>query len=110
MDIIKGGSLGLGKNTALKQAESGVDGILTYRSSPESAAAVVAKIEQRHQRAVALPLDAADRRGFAAFAAGVKAVLEQHWQREHFDFLVNNAGIGINASLLETNEIGRAHV
>src|SRR3546814_14966499 len=57
-----------------------------------------------HQRAVALPLDAADSRGFAAFAAGVKAVLEQHWQREHFDFLVNNAGIGINASLLETTE------
>src|SRR3546814_9265603 len=45
-----------------------------------------------------------DLRGFAAFAAGVKAVLEQHWQREHFDFLVNNAGIGINASLLETTE------
>src|SRR3546814_12172098 len=98
--IITGGSRGLGKNTALKLAESGADVILTYRSSPESAAAVVAEIEQRHQRAVALPLDAADSRGFAAFAAGVKAVLAQHWQREHFAFLVNTAGIGDRKSVV----------
>jgi NAD(P)-dependent dehydrogenase (short-subunit alcohol dehydrogenase family) len=102
--LITGGSRGLGKNTALKLAERGVDIILTYRSGAEEAQQVVQQIEALGRRAVALALDVADSRGFADFAAQVKAALAQHWQRERFDYLVNNAGIGLRASFEETSE------
>ena len=102
--LITGGSRGLGKNTALKLAERGVDIVLTYRSGAEEAQQVIQQIEALGRRAVALPLDVADSRGFADFAAQVKAALAQHWQRERFDYLVNNAGIGLRASFEETSE------
>jgi len=41
---------------------------------------------------------------FPAFAEAVKAALQSVWQRERFDFLVNNAGIGMHASFADTTE------
>jgi NAD(P)-dependent dehydrogenase (short-subunit alcohol dehydrogenase family) len=34
----------------------------------------------------------------------VKGILQQTWERDHFDFLVNNAGIGISVPFTETTE------
>lgn len=102
--LVTGGSRGLGRNAALHIARSGTDVILTYRSQAAEAQAVVAEIEALGRRAVALPLDVAQSRSFADFAEQVRGVLAQHWQRERFDFLVNNAGIGIHASFMETTE------
>lgn len=102
--LITGGSRGLGRNAALHVARAGTDVILTYRSQAAEAQAVVAEIEALGRSALALPLDVADSRSFAAFAQQVQAALAQHWQRERFDFLVNNAGIGIHASFMETTE------
>ncbi|WP_024302570.1 SDR family NAD(P)-dependent oxidoreductase [Pseudogulbenkiania sp. MAI-1] len=102
--LITGGSRGLGKNTALHLAAKGVDIILTYRSQQAEAESVVAEIEHLGARAVALPLDTADSASFAAFAEQVQTVLQSHWQRDRFDFLVNNAGIGIHAPFAETTE------
>ena len=102
--LITGGSRGLGRNAALHVARAGTDVILTYRSQAAEAQAVVAEIEALGRRALALPLDVADSRSFAAFAQQVQAALATHWQRERFDFLVNNAGIGIHASFMETTE------
>jgi NAD(P)-dependent dehydrogenase (short-subunit alcohol dehydrogenase family) len=39
-----------------------------------------------------------------AFAAQVQSALQRLWQRERFDFLVNNAGMGIHAPMMETTE------
>jgi NAD(P)-dependent dehydrogenase (short-subunit alcohol dehydrogenase family) len=102
--LVTGGSRGLGKNTALQLAKNGSDVILTYRSQAAEAQAVVAEITALGRRAVALQLDTADSASFANFAAQVKAVLASTWQRERFDHLVNNAGVGIRASLMETTE------
>jgi len=102
--LVTGGSRGLGRNTALKLARQGTDVILTYRSNHAEAAAVVAQIEQLGRRAVALPLDVGDSSGFGTFVEQLRGALAQHWQRERFNFLVNNAGIGIYASLAETTE------
>jgi NAD(P)-dependent dehydrogenase (short-subunit alcohol dehydrogenase family) len=102
--LITGGSRGLGKSTALKLAERGVDVILTYRSNTSEAAKVVAEIEQMGRRAVALPLDVGDSKSFRDFAAVLKRTLAQTWQREQFDFLINNAGVGVHASFAETTE------
>ena len=102
--LVTGGSRGLGRNTALKLAERGVDVVITYRSAADEAQAVVAQIERMGRRAVALPLDVADSASFAAFAEHVRGLLAKTWQREQFDFLVNNAGAGIHAGFAETSE------
>jgi NAD(P)-dependent dehydrogenase (short-subunit alcohol dehydrogenase family) len=95
--LVTGGSRGLGRSTALTLAAHGVDVVLTYRSRRDEADAVVAAIAAQGGHAVALALDVGDVSGFAAFADALRAQLRQHWQRDSFDFLVNNAGIGINA-------------
>ena len=41
---------------------------------------------------------------FAAFAEQLRAALRQHWQRDRFEYLVNNAGTGVHASFAETTE------
>jgi NAD(P)-dependent dehydrogenase (short-subunit alcohol dehydrogenase family) len=102
--IVTGASRGLGKSTALKLAERGVDAILTYRGSAEEAKNVTQQFEALGRRAAALKLDVAESRSFDAFAAQVKATLHSLWHRERFDFLVNNAGIGIHATFQETTE------
>ena len=102
--LITGGSRGLGKNMALKLAEHGTDVVLTYRSNQAEADAVVEAIRKLGRRAVALPLDVGKASSFAAFAGQLQAVLKDHWQRDRFDYLVNNAGIGIHASFAETTE------
>ena len=102
--LITGANRGLGKNAALKLAETGVDLIITYRHNADEAHAVVAEIRALGRHAVALQLDVADTRGFADFAGAVGRVLASDWQRTQFDYLVNNAGSGVHASIAETTE------
>jgi len=102
--LITGASRGLGRNAAQHLARQGSDLILTYRSGAAEAHALVKEIEAMGRRAVALPLDVSQSATFPAFAAEVKAALARVWQRESFDHLVNNAGIGINAPIADTTE------
>lgn len=102
--LITGGSRGLGKSMALTLVAHGTDVVLTYRSNQAEAQAVVEAITQQGRRAVALPLDVGKASSFAAFAEQLRATLQQHWQRDRFDYLVNNAGIGVHASFAETTE------
>jgi len=81
-----------------------VDVVITYHSREEEAAAVVAEIEAMGARAAALRLDTGKASDFNEFAGALKAVLKEKWQREDFDFLVNNAGIGINKPFAEMSE------
>jgi NAD(P)-dependent dehydrogenase (short-subunit alcohol dehydrogenase family) len=102
--LITGSSRGLGKSMALHLARRGVDLLITYRSNRAEAAAVVAEIERLGRRAVALPLDVGTAASFPKFAEQVRTELKTHWQRERFDYLVNNAGIGIHVPFAETTE------
>jgi NAD(P)-dependent dehydrogenase (short-subunit alcohol dehydrogenase family) len=102
--IVTGSSRGLGKSMALNLAERGVDVVVTYRSGAREAAGVVEQIQAKGRQAVALQLDVADSKGYAAFAESVSRELERVWQRKRFDYLVNNAGIGVHASFVETTE------
>ncbi len=102
--LVTGGSRGLGKSIALHLAARGHDVLLTYHSQRQAAEEVVAQIEGSGRKAAALALDAADHRSFADFAERVKRALADGWQRGDFDFLVNNAGVGINVPFLETSE------
>lgn len=102
--LVTGGSRGLGKNAVLKLAAQGTDIIFTYNSQRDAALDVVAEIEQKGAKAVALQLNVSDVASFAAFTQQVKEALNQVWGRETFDYLVNNAGIGLYASFAETSE------
>jgi NAD(P)-dependent dehydrogenase (short-subunit alcohol dehydrogenase family) len=102
--IVTGGSRGLGKSAALRLAAKGVHVIITYHSQRAEADKAVAEIEATGAKAAALQLDVAQSKTFTQFAADVKAILQSKWQRENFDYLVNNAGTGINTPFLETSE------
>lgn len=102
--LITGGSRGLGRNSAIHLARRGIDVILTYRSNRAEAEAAVSEIAELGGKAVALPLDVSDSKTFAAFADQIRTALRTHWQRETFDYLVNNAGTGIGVSFVETTE------
>lgn len=102
--IVTGGSRGLGRNAALKLAEKGIAIILTYNSQRQDADDVVREIEQKGVKAVALQLNVAESDSFAQFADDVKQRLNDVWQRDSFDYLLNNAGIGINAPFAEITE------
>ena len=102
--LITGGSRGLGRNAALHLARDGVDVVLTYRSKAAEAQAVVQEIQALGRRAVALQLDVAQSQTFAGFAARLKEVLAQTWQRDRIDALLNNAGAGMYVPFAETTE------
>jgi len=102
--LITGASRGLGRSAALHLAAQGVHLIITYKDHAAPAQEVVAQIEALGSRAVALRLDLGDSQSFGAFAEQVKAVLARTWQSDRFDYLVNNAGVGLTAAFADTTE------
>lgn len=102
--IVTGGSRGLGKSISLHLAQKGNDVILTYHSRKDDADNVVKSIEAMGRKAAALQLDTSKTSTFGGFAESVTTVLKDNWSRDNFDYLVNNAGIGISAPFMETTE------
>ncbi|WP_043664176.1 SDR family NAD(P)-dependent oxidoreductase [Streptomyces xylophagus] len=100
--LITGGNRGLGRATALRLAEAGTDVIVTYRSNKDEAAAVVDAVTALGRKAVALELDTTAFDTFPDFAATVRDTLSATWDRDSFDFLVNNAGVAALTPLGET--------
>lgn len=102
--IVTGGSRGLGKNAALKLAAKGVGILLTYNRSEQEALEVVREIEQKGVKAAALQLNVGDIASFEQFATKVSEKLHSVLQRNTFDYLLNNAGVGLYAPYMETTE------
>ena len=102
--LVTGASRGLGRNMAIALARKGVDVIGVYRSNKAEADAAVAAIEALGRKALMLQLDTGSTVGFPAFAVEVREALASLWDRTSFDYLVNNAGIGILSPFAETTE------
>ena len=102
--LVTGGSRGLGKNAALHLAKKGNDVIITYRSKKDEAKAVVNEIEKLGLKAAALQLDTGLISTFDAFVKQLASALKQKWNRDTFDFLVNNAGIDAASPFAKTTE------
>jgi NAD(P)-dependent dehydrogenase (short-subunit alcohol dehydrogenase family) len=102
--LVTGGSRGLGKNMALHLAHKGIDVILTYNSKKEEALAVVKEIEKIGRKATALQLNTGEVKSFDTFFEAVKKIVKDTFHADRFDFLVNNAGVGVYASFAETTE------
>ncbi|MEM7052184.1 MAG: SDR family oxidoreductase [Acidobacteriota bacterium] len=102
--LITGGSRGLGKSMALELAAGGVGVILTFHSRSDAADQVVDEIRAGGGQGAALQLDAGRSETFEDFARRVGETLASTWQRDRFDFLVNNAGIGVHQPFADTSE------
>jgi NAD(P)-dependent dehydrogenase (short-subunit alcohol dehydrogenase family) len=100
--LVTGGSRGLGKEMALNLAKKGLDIVLTYNSKKEEAEEVVSEIEKLGQKAVALQLNVADVDTFDLFFEKVKTALKSTFDTDKFDFLINNAGVGLHENFSTT--------
>ncbi|WP_347275314.1 SDR family oxidoreductase [Sphingomonas sp. HITSZ_GF] len=97
--LVTGAARGIGAGIALALADKGADVAITYERSADRAAALVAAIEAKGRRALAIQADSADpeavQRSVAEAVAGLGGL----------DILVNNAGIarysGVDALNLE---------
>jgi NAD(P)-dependent dehydrogenase (short-subunit alcohol dehydrogenase family) len=87
---------------ALHLARRGVGILITYNTRKDAADALRAEIAALGEKAAALQLDVTRSESYAEFALHVKAALAATWNRSEFDYLVNNAGMGVHASIEET--------
>jgi len=102
--LVTGGSRGLGKNMALELAKKGLHIILTYNSNEEKAKEVIKDIEHLGQQAIAVQLNLTDFNKFEEFFGIVKKSIKSKLGIEKIDYLINNAGIGINAPFAKITE------
>jgi NAD(P)-dependent dehydrogenase (short-subunit alcohol dehydrogenase family) len=102
--LITGGNRGLGKDMALSLARKGADVVLTYNSSEALAQQTVQEITALGGKAAALPLNLSDFKSLDAFVLQFKNLLNTYFQATHFDFLVNNAGMGKTVPFAQVTE------
>lgn len=101
--FITGGSRGLGREIAHRLAQQGADVVFTYVRSEEAATETARSLAELGVRAKALRADLTGTAQIAELVAGLEQVLAD-WGAERFDFLINNAGVGSNATATELTE------
>lgn len=92
--LVTGGSRGLGKNMALRLAEKGYDVVITFHSQKEAADAVIGEIENKGKKAAAIQYDSSHFSLLDNFVQEFKSILQNKFNTDKFDALINNAGIG----------------
>jgi len=102
--LVTGGSRGLGKNMALAIAKKGLDVVLTYHSNKDEAEKVVSEIKALGQKAIAFRLDIRNVGSFDNFIKEVSGYLTKENGRPNFDYLINNAGTSLYATIDVVNE------
>jgi 3-oxoacyl-[acyl-carrier protein] reductase len=96
--LVTGGSRGIGRQIAVKLAESGMKVAVNYRGNEEAARETEALVRQKGTDCLVIPSDIAD---ISQAQSLIAAVLE-HWGR--LDVLVNNAGIARDTLLLRMKD------
>jgi NAD(P)-dependent dehydrogenase (short-subunit alcohol dehydrogenase family) len=102
--LVTGGSRGLGKDMALSLARKGIAVVLTFNNNAEMADALVEEIRSQGGRAESLKLNLSEFPSLGAFVEDFKARLRSAFGTDHFDFLINNAGMGRTVPFLEVTE------
>lgn len=96
--IVTGASGGIGQAIAERLAQEGATVVVNYGRSVDKAQAVVAGIESKGGKAVAMQADMSQ----AVDAGRLVRNAVQRFRR--LDILVNNAGVSLNKPLVETTE------
>ena len=94
----------MGRNSAIKIAQKGLDVILTYKSNKEEADKVVKEIQSLGRKSIAYQLDTKDTKSFDAFVKTVGDHLEENTGSRNIDFLVNNAGTALYSLIPDVTE------
>lgn len=102
--LVTGGSRGLGKDMAISLARKGMDVIITYNNNDVLAHETVQEIESMGRKAAALQLNLSEFRTLGSFVQAFTIVLNAHFHATHFDFLINNAGMGKTVPFSEVSE------
>ncbi len=102
--LVTGGSRGLGKDMALSLADRGLDIILTYNTQKDGAEQVVSQIKSKGRKAEFLQLDISKINSLNIFVENVLSVLKSNWKTDKFDFLINNAGVGLTLPIQQATE------
>lgn len=96
--VVTGASRGIGRSIALAMARQGAMVIVNYNGSKERAEAVVAEIEEKGGKAVAIQCDVSDFAQAKDFYAGIVK------EYGRIDILVNNAGITRDNLIMKMSE------
>ncbi|MCD8491347.1 MAG: SDR family oxidoreductase [Geovibrio sp.] len=102
--LVTGGSRGLGKNIAIQLAEKGFDVIITYHNKEREALEVAKSIHKIGRKSSALKLDIGKVESIEPFFDHLSRELRTTFKVERFDYLVNNAGIGMSMPFMEVTE------
>jgi 3-oxoacyl-[acyl-carrier protein] reductase len=96
--IVTGASAGIGRAIAERLAQEGATVVVNYGTSADKAKAVVAGIESKGGKAIAVQAD-------MSRVADVRRLISETVQRfGRLDILVNNAGMALFKPLIETTE------
>lgn len=102
--VVTGGSRGIGRDIVINLAKNGNNIIFTYHSNTAEADKVVSEVLSLGQKATAYPLDLANIKSFDSFVDRVTKHLLEHECSPNFDYLINNAGVGLYGSVEDTTE------
>jgi NAD(P)-dependent dehydrogenase (short-subunit alcohol dehydrogenase family) len=102
--LVTGGSRGLGKDMAQSLARKGLSVLITYNSNEQLAAETVEGIRAAGGSAEALPLNMSDFSSLDGFVLKFRDRLQSAFGTGHFDFLINNAGMGRTVPFLDVTE------
>ena len=102
--IVTGGSRGLGKDMALSLAKKNIDVIVTYNTNEAMAMDTVKEIEAHGAKAAIAHLNMSEFKSLDAFVKNIEVLLSTTFNATHFDFLINNAGMGKTLPFVEVTE------
>ena len=102
--IVTGGSRGLGKDMALSLAKKSIDVIVTYNQNKEMAEDTVKELQQLGVKGSSIHLNMSDFNSLDIFVANVQSTLTSIFENTHFDFLINNAGMGQTVPFVDVTE------
>lgn len=102
--LVTGGSRGLGRDMAINLSKKGIDVLVTYHTNQEAADEVVREIEKNGQKGKAFQLDTSKVKGFVDLFNSASSYLQSEYGSPNFDFLINNAGTGLNQLISDTSE------
>jgi len=96
--VVTGSSAGIGQAIAKRLAEEGATVVVNYGKSADKAKTVVAEIEAKGGKAIAVQADMSQ-------VADARRLVRDTMQRfAQLDILVNNAAISLNKALVDTTE------